>query len=50
MAKLRLLMASINAAGAAEKDAVAYIAFLDGQPHVNTARKIGTHTSQGTRI
>src|SRR2546422_7156150 len=32
MAKLQPLMASINAPGAAEKDAVAFIAFLDGQP------------------
>jgi hypothetical protein len=31
MAKLRPLMASVNAAGAAEKDATAYIAFLDAQ-------------------
>jgi carboxymethylenebutenolidase len=42
MAKLQALMASINAPGAAEKDAAAFIAFLDAQPHVNTARKIGT--------
>jgi carboxymethylenebutenolidase len=42
MAKLQPLMASINAAGAAEKDAVAYIAFLDAQSQVNTAKKIGT--------
>src|SRR3989454_2415722 len=35
MAKLQPLMASINAPGAAEKDAVAFIAFLDGQPQVN---------------
>lgn len=42
MAKLRPLMASINAPGAAEKDAVAYIAFLDAQPQVNKAKKIGT--------
>ena len=41
-AKLQPLMASINAAGAAEKDAVAYIAFLDAQPRVNKAKKIGT--------
>src|SRR5207244_11816633 len=27
---------------AAEKDAVAYIAFLDAQPQVNKAKKIGT--------
>jgi len=35
-------MASINAPGAAERDAVAYIAFLDGQSQVNKAKKIGT--------
>ena len=37
MAKLQPLMASINAPGAAEKDAAAYIAFLDAQPAVNKA-------------
>src|SRR6266511_1135166 len=42
MAKLKPLMASVNAPGAAEKDAVAYIAFLDAQPQVNKAKKIGT--------
>src|SRR6202795_4742797 len=42
MAKLRPLMASVNAAGAAEKDAVAYVAFLDAQKEVNKAKKIGT--------
>src|ERR1700678_3044821 len=42
MAKLQPLMASVNAPGAAEKDAVAYIAFLDAQKEVNTAKKIGT--------
>jgi len=42
MAKLRPLMASVNAAGVAEKDAVAYIAFLDAQSQVNKAKKIGT--------
>src|SRR5437899_9388279 len=42
MAKLQPLMASVNAPGAAEKDAVAYIAFLDGQQQVNKAKKIGT--------
>jgi carboxymethylenebutenolidase len=35
-------MASINAPGNAEKDAAAYIAFLDAQKEVNTAKKIGT--------
>jgi len=42
MAKLQQLMGSINAAGAAEEDAVAFVAFLDAQRQVNTARKIGT--------
>src|SRR5881396_2388659 len=42
MAKLKPLMASVNAPGAAEKDAVAYIAFLDAQQQVNKAKKIGT--------
>ena len=42
MAKLQPLMASINAPGAAEKDAAAYIAFLDAQRQVNKAKKIGT--------
>jgi carboxymethylenebutenolidase len=41
-AKLQPLMASVNAPGAAEKDAVAYIAFLDGQPQVDKRKKIGT--------
>jgi len=40
--KIRPLMASVNAAGNAEKDAVAYIAFLDAQKQVNTKKKIGT--------
>src|SRR2546427_7000404 len=42
MAKLQPLMASVNAPGAAEKDAVAYIAFLDAQSPINKAKKIGT--------
>lgn len=42
MAKLRPLMASVNAPGNAEKDAVAYIAFLDAQKQVNKSKKIGT--------
>jgi carboxymethylenebutenolidase len=42
MAKLQPLMGSVNAAGAAEKDAVAYIAFLDAQSQVDKAKKIGT--------
>src|ERR1700741_3463738 len=42
MAKLRPLMASVNAPGNAEKDAGAYVAFLDAQKEVNKAKKIGT--------
>jgi carboxymethylenebutenolidase len=41
-AKITPLMASVNAPGAAEKDAVAYIAFLDAQKEVNKSKKIGT--------
>ena len=41
-AKLGPLMGSVNAAGAAEKDAVAYIAFLDAQAQVDKAKRIGT--------
>jgi carboxymethylenebutenolidase len=40
--KIRPLMASVGAPGAAEKDAIAYIGFLDAQKQVNTKRKIGT--------
>jgi len=42
MAKLRPLMASVNAADNPEKDAAAYVAFLDAQKEVNKAKKIGT--------
>jgi carboxymethylenebutenolidase len=42
MAKLRPLMGSVNAPGNPEKDAVAYIAFLDAQKEVNKTKKIGT--------
>jgi carboxymethylenebutenolidase len=42
MAKLRPLMASVTAPGNAEKDAGAYVAFLDAQKEVNKAKKIGT--------
>ena len=42
MAKLRPLMGSIGAAGAAEKDAVAFITFLDAQKQVNAAKRVGT--------
>ena len=41
-AKLTPLMASVNAPGNAEKDAVAYVAFLDAQKQVNKSKKIGT--------
>ena len=40
-AKLTPLMASINAAGAAEKDAVAFIAWLDTQKQVDRSKKVG---------
>ena len=42
MAKLTPLMASINAPGAAERDAVAFVAFLDGQRQVDRTKKVGT--------
>jgi carboxymethylenebutenolidase len=42
LAKIRTLMSSIGAPGAAEKDAVAYVAFLDAQPQVDKTKKIGT--------
>ncbi len=42
MQKLGPLMASVNASGAAEKDAIAYVAFLDAQAPVDKAKKIGT--------
>jgi carboxymethylenebutenolidase len=42
MAKLMPLFASIKAPGAAERDAAAYVAFLDAQPEVDKPRKIGT--------
>ena len=42
MSKLQPLMGSIGAPGAAEKDAVAFVAFLDAQPQVDKNRKIGT--------
>jgi carboxymethylenebutenolidase len=41
-AKLTPLMGSINAAGAAEKDALAFIAWLDQQKEVDKSKKIGT--------
>jgi carboxymethylenebutenolidase len=41
-AKIDALMASVNAPGNPEKDAIAYIAFLDQQKEVDKAKKIGT--------
>jgi carboxymethylenebutenolidase len=41
-AKLGPLTGSIGAPGAAERDAIAFVAFLDAQKEVDTARKIGT--------
>ena len=40
-AKLTPLMGSINAAGAAEKDAAAFIAWLDTQKQVDRSKKVG---------
>jgi carboxymethylenebutenolidase len=42
MAKLRPLMGSVNAPGNPEKDAAAYVAFLDAQKPVDRKKKIGT--------
>lgn len=42
MAKLRPLMASVNAPGNPGKDAIAYIGFLDAQKEVDKTKKIGT--------
>ncbi|MCW3054022.1 MAG: dienelactone hydrolase [Chthonomonadales bacterium] len=42
MAKLRKLMGGLSAPGAAEKDATAFVAFLDAQKAVNAKKKIGT--------
>jgi carboxymethylenebutenolidase len=42
MAKLKQLMGSVNAPGNPEKDARAYVAFLDAQTQVNKAKRIGT--------
>jgi carboxymethylenebutenolidase len=51
-AKLRPLIGPLNASGATETDAKAYIAFLDAQPQVNQAKKIGTqgYCSGGPRV
>jgi carboxymethylenebutenolidase len=40
--KLTPLMGSINAAGAAERDATAFVAWLDAQKEVDRGKKIGT--------
>ena len=40
--KITPLMASINAAGTVEKDAPAFIAWLDAQPQVDRTKKVGT--------
>jgi carboxymethylenebutenolidase len=42
MAKLQSFTGPLNAAGAAERDAVAYVAFLDAQKEIDKAKKIGT--------
>ena len=42
MAKLQPLMGSINAPGAAERDAAAFIAWLDMQRQVDRNKKVGT--------
>jgi carboxymethylenebutenolidase len=42
MAKLQTMTGPLNAPGAAEKDAIAYVAFLDAQKEINRAKKIGT--------
>jgi carboxymethylenebutenolidase len=41
--KYRQTVASFLAPGAAERDAVAYVQFLDAQRQVNKKKKIGTH-------
>jgi len=41
-AKIGPLMGSIGAPGAAEKDAVEFVKFLDAQPEVDKGKKIGT--------
>ena len=41
-AKLQPLMGAVNAPGNPEKDAVAYIAWLDAQPQVDKTKKVGT--------
>jgi len=41
-AKMMQLMGALTAPGAAERDAAAYTAWLDAQPQVKTAAKLGT--------
>lgn len=41
-ARITPLMQSVTAAGYAEKDAIAYVAFLDSQRQVDKSKKIGT--------
>jgi len=41
-ARIGPLMGSVGAAGAAERDAVEFVKFLDAQPEVDKGRKIGT--------
>jgi carboxymethylenebutenolidase len=41
--KYRRITVPFFAAGAAERDAVAYVSFLDAQPQVNKKKKMGTH-------
>jgi len=41
-AKLPPLTGPLNAPGAAEKDAIAYVAFLDAQKEVDKTKKVGT--------
>lgn len=40
--RLYKLIGQLNAPGSAERDAIAYVAFLDAQPQVDKSRKIGT--------
>jgi len=42
MKTLRSLMGGITAPGAGERDAMAFVAFLDAQKQVDTSKKIGT--------
>jgi carboxymethylenebutenolidase len=43
MVKFHQLLAPLNASGAAESDAVAYVIFMDAQKQVDKVRKIGVH-------